>query len=117
MSKKKSYSKKELKSFKKILKKKLKKAKGERDQLKGLYLNQKEYIGNAISSGAGTGQFMPEKAMLKKLRKRMETKVMNIEEAMDRIDNGSYGICEVTGELIDKKRLEAKPTATKIIRR
>ena len=112
----KSYSKKELKGFKKILKKKLRKAKKERDQLKALYINQKEYIGNAVSAGAGIGQYMPEKAMLKKLRKRIEGKVMKIEDALDRIKNGSYGICQVTGKLIDPRRLKAKPTATKINR-
>jgi len=117
MDKQKSYSKDDLKRFKKILKRKLKKAKEERDQLKSLYLNQKEYIGNAVSAGAGIGQYMPEKAMLKKLRKRMENKVRKLEEAIDRTKNGTYGICEKTGELIDKKRLKAKPTATKIIRR
>lgn len=116
MDNKKSYSEKELKAFKKTLKKKLKKAKEERDQLKALYINQKEYIGNAVSAGAGIGQYMPEKAMLKKLRKRMENKVMKIEDALDRIKNSTYGTCEITGELINKKRLKAKPTATKIIR-
>ncbi len=116
MDKQESYSKKELKEFKKILKQKLKKAKEERDQLKSLYINQKNYIGNAVSAGSGIGQFMPEKAMLKKLRNRMERKVMKLEEAIDRTENGSYGICEKTGELIDKKRLKAKPTATKIFR-
>ncbi len=116
MSIKKSYTEKELKGFKKTLKKQLKKVKKERDQLKALYINQKEYIGNAVSAGAGIGQYMPEKAMLKKLRKRIENKVMKTEDALDRIKNGSYGICEVTGKLIDPRRLKAKPTATKINR-
>jgi DnaK suppressor protein len=40
-------------------------------------------------------------------------KLMNkIDEALDRIENGSYGYCEDTGEPIGIKRLEARPIAT-----
>lgn len=42
-------------------------------------------------------------------RERMELKA--IEAALERIDNGSYGICEECGEEIDKKRLEVLPFA------
>jgi DnaK suppressor protein len=35
-----------------------------------------------------------------------------IEEAIQRIDNGTYGYCEETGEPIGVKRLEARPIAT-----
>lgn len=35
-----------------------------------------------------------------------------IEEALQRIDNGTYGYCEETGEPIGIKRLEARPIAT-----
>lgn len=35
-----------------------------------------------------------------------------IEEALQRIDNGSYGYCEETGEPIGFKRLDARPIAT-----
>ena len=34
-----------------------------------------------------------------------------IEEALQRIEDGTYGICEKTGRLIAKARLEAMPTA------
>lgn len=41
-----------------------------------------------------------------------ERKLMNkIEEALDRIDDGSFGICEGCGEDIAIKRLEARPVA------
>lgn len=42
-------------------------------------------------------------------RERMELKA--IEAALERIDSGSYGICEECGEEIDKKRLEVLPFA------
>ena len=35
-----------------------------------------------------------------------------IEEALQRIDNGTYGYCEETGEPLGIKRLEARPIAT-----
>ena len=35
-----------------------------------------------------------------------------IDEALGRIDNGTYGYCEETGEPIGVKRLEARPIAT-----
>lgn len=42
-----------------------------------------------------------------------ERKLINkINEALRRIDEGSYGFCEVTGEPIGLKRLEARPIAT-----
>jgi DnaK suppressor protein len=42
-----------------------------------------------------------------------ERKLINkINEAIRRIDEGSYGYCEVTGEPIGLKRLEARPIAT-----
>ena len=42
-----------------------------------------------------------------------ERKLINkIDEALKRIDDGSYGFCEETGEPIGIKRLEARPVAT-----
>ena len=42
-----------------------------------------------------------------------ERKLINkIDEALKRIDDGSYGFCEETGEQIGIKRLEARPVAT-----
>jgi DnaK suppressor protein len=35
-----------------------------------------------------------------------------IEAAIERVDNGTYGICRVTGKVISKERLEAVPTTT-----
>ena len=42
-----------------------------------------------------------------------ERKLINkIDSALLRIENGSYGYCEETGEQISLKRLEARPVAT-----
>jgi DnaK suppressor protein len=41
--------------------------------------------------------------------------LQEIDLALDRIDAGEYGYCEITGEEIGVKRLEARPTATRCI--
>ena len=38
--------------------------------------------------------------------------IKQIDNALERIEEGTYGICEITGEQISKKRLEAIPYAT-----
>ena len=48
------------------------------------------------------------------LRKRDRERklIVKIDEALKRIENGTYGYCEETGEPIGIKRLEARPVAT-----
>lgn len=41
----------------------------------------------------------------------LESKLQEIEAALDKIEKGKYGICEKCGKPIDLKRLEAKPEA------
>ncbi|CAM4267594.1 RNA polymerase-binding protein DksA [Palleronia rufa] len=45
-------------------------------------------------------------------RDRQRKLVAKIDSALRRIDNGEYGYCEVTGEPISLKRLDARPIAT-----
>ena len=45
-------------------------------------------------------------------RDRARKLISKIDEALERIDDGSYGYCEETGEPIGLKRLEARPVAT-----
>ena len=45
-------------------------------------------------------------------RERAQTLLHQIEQALVRLDNGTYGYCEDTGEPIDLRRLDAQPTAT-----
>lgn len=45
-------------------------------------------------------------------RDRMRKLIKKINQALDRIENGSYGFCEETGEPIGLGRLEARPVAT-----
>ncbi len=45
-------------------------------------------------------------------RDRQRKLIAKIDAALDRIDDGSYGYCEETGEPIGVKRLDARPVAT-----
>lgn len=45
-------------------------------------------------------------------RQREQAMLQQIEQALTRLESGTYGYCEDTGEPIDLHRLEAQPTAT-----
>lgn len=45
-------------------------------------------------------------------RDRMRKLISKIDQALERVDDGSYGYCEETGEPISIPRLEARPIAT-----
>lgn len=53
-----------------------------------------------------------DRALELRTRDRQRKLISKIEEAMRRIDDGSYGYCEETGEPISLSRLEARPIAT-----
>lgn len=53
-----------------------------------------------------------DRALELRTRDRQRKLVAKIESALRRIDEGEYGYCEVTGEPISLKRLDARPIAT-----
>lgn len=53
-----------------------------------------------------------DKALELRTRDRQRKLISKIDAALRRIDDGSYGYCEATGEPIGLRRLEARPTAT-----
>ncbi len=53
-----------------------------------------------------------DRALELRTRDRQRKLVSKIDAALRRIDDGSYGFCEVTGEPISLKRLDARPIAT-----
>ena len=50
-----------------------------------------------------------------KLKGRERKLLKKIDEAIEKIDNGTYGICDVCGEEINLKRLEARPVTNMCI--
>ncbi|MCA8902827.1 MAG: RNA polymerase-binding protein DksA [Hyphomonas sp.] len=53
-----------------------------------------------------------DKALELRTRDRQRKLISKIDAALRRLDDGTYGYCEVTGEPIGIRRLEARPTAT-----
>lgn len=56
-----------------------------------------------------------EMELLNSIVVRQQTFIQNLQNALLRIQNKTYGICAITGELIDKKRLMLVPHATKSV--
>jgi DnaK suppressor protein len=53
-----------------------------------------------------------DRAIELRARDRQRKLIAKIDEALGRIDDGTYGYCEETGEPISIRRLEARPIAT-----
>src|SRR3712207_2346956 len=53
-----------------------------------------------------------DRAIELRARDRQRKLIAKIDDALDRLDEGTYGFCEETGEPISIRRLEARPIAT-----
>jgi RNA polymerase-binding transcription factor DksA len=58
------------------------------------------------------GSMSMEREQLSQMASRQIQYIDHLEKALIRIENKTYGICRVTGKLIDKARLRAVPHAT-----
>ena len=112
------YSENELKEFEALIVEKLDKAKIELKVLKGT-LNRSDEEGTDTTSGntkvLEDGADTAEKENLSQLAGRQQKFINNLENALIRIKNGTYGICSITGKLISKERLMAVPHTTQSI--
>ncbi len=104
------YSDQELEEFKKIINEKLERANKDIDVLKSLLQNNDMTQSKIITFEESAYTYSKESNL--KLIGRLERFVRDLENALIRIENKSYGICRETGKLISKKRLEAVPHAT-----
>jgi len=109
------YSDEELNEFKELILGRLEAARKELAYLQGLITRKDEagtedtenrYMNMEDGSGA------MEREQLAQLASRQIQFISHLEKAMMRIENKTYGICRVTGKLIDKARLRAVPHAT-----
>jgi len=57
-------------------------------------------------------QEVQQYAVNRALEETLEKKLRDIDKALDRIENETYGICKYTGEPINEKRLRARPTSS-----
>lgn len=108
------YSDNDLQEFKEIILRKLDAAKKELAYLQGLITRRDE--GGDMDEGRymtmEDGSVSMEREQLSQLASRQITFIDHLEKALVRVENKSYGICRVTGNLIDKARLRAVPHAT-----
>ncbi len=108
------YSDTELQEFKDIILKKLDAAKKELAYLQGLITRRDE--GGDLDEGRymtmEDGSVSMEREQLSQLASRQITFIDHLEKAIVRVENKTYGICRVTGKLIEKARLRAVPHAT-----
>tara|TARA_B100001029_G_scaffold32125_1_gene24126 strand:+ start:33114 stop:33497 length:384 start_codon:yes stop_codon:yes gene_type:complete len=113
--KKTKYTKAELKIFEANI---LKKIAEVNDSIEGVRSNTKQTNSVFMNERSedfneGTEAHEVEKNFL--LMSRESDYLVNLEKALQRIKDGTYGICEISGELISKERLMEVPNATKSV--
>ncbi len=109
------YSDSDLNEFRELIAKKLEAAKKELTYLQGLITRKDEMGGDNDDARYMTmedGSMSMEREQLSQMASRQITYIDHLEKASMRIENKTYGICRVTGKLIDKARLRAVPHAT-----
>jgi RNA polymerase-binding transcription factor DksA len=107
------YSDAELQEFRELINKKLDSAKKELAYLQGLITRRDEMGGDETDNRYMTmedGGMSMEREQLSQMASRQITFIDHLEKAIMRIENKTYGICRVTGKLIDKARLRAGTT-------
>jgi len=109
------YSDNDLAEFRELIQRKLESAKKELSYLQGLITRKDEMGGDNDDARYMTmedGSMSMEREQLSQMASRQITFIDHLEKAIMRIENKTYGICRVTGRLIDKARLRAVPHAT-----
>ncbi len=109
------YNDSDLVEFRELINKKLDAAKKELGYLQGLITRKDEMGGDESDNRYMTmedGSMSMEREQLSQMASRQITFIDHLEKAIMRIENKTYGICRVTGKLIDKARLRAVPHAT-----
>ena len=115
MAEKTKYSDAELEEFRAIINDKLDAAKQDYDLLKAVLMNAD---GNDVTDTSPTFKVLEEgaatlsKEEAGRLAQRQMKFIQNLQAAVIRIENKTYGICRETGKLIPKERLRAVPHAT-----
>ena len=92
---------------KKLLDWKLEIMDGTQDTIKGMQNGTRN-----IPDAADRASEETDRALELRTRDRQRKLISKIDGALRRIENGEYGYCDVTGEPISLKRLNARPIAT-----
>jgi RNA polymerase-binding transcription factor DksA len=105
----------DLAEFKEIIKSKISKAQFDLDLIKSAYMND---LNNGTEDTSPTFKAFEEgsetmsKEANSQLAIRQEKFIRDLKNALFRVENKTYGLCKVTGKLIDKERLKIVPHAT-----
>jgi RNA polymerase-binding transcription factor DksA len=109
------YSDKDLAEFKSLIQEKIEKAKHDLELIKSAYMND---LNNGTDDTSPTFKAFEEgsetmsKEANSQLAIRQEKFIRDLKNALIRIENKTYGVCRVTGKLINKERLKLVPHAT-----
>jgi len=109
------YSDADLEEFRVLIQEKIDKAQHDLELIKSAYMNDHN---NGTEDTSPTFKAFDEgSAVMSKERNaqlaiRQEKFIRDLKNALIRIENKTYGVCRVTGKLINKKRLELVPHAT-----
>ena len=109
------YSDEELENFRKLIEEKINKAQADLELLRSSYMNDGN---NGTDDTSPTFKAFEEgsetmsKEANTQLAIRQEKFIRDLKNAMVRIENKTYGVCRVTGKLINKQRLLLVPHAT-----
>ena len=122
MGKKKSYSKSKLEKFRKNIESKLKVISNEMSDLKqNLHSGNEDYNSSSQDSvysvhmaEAGTDSYEREKGF--QLMNRESDYYKSLTKALERIDDGSFGMCNICNDLMPEDRMIGVPNATKCIK-
>ena len=109
------YSDENLEEFRVLIHLKIEKAQHDLELIKSAYMND---LNNGTEDTSPTFKALDEGSQVmskesnSQLAIRQEKFIRDLKNALIRIENKTYGICRVTGKLINKKRLELVPHAT-----
>ncbi len=110
------YSDEELEEFRVIIEEMLQKARSEYNKLRQVVMhngsNDIEDTSPSFKTVEDDGANQLSKEEASQLAQRQYKFIQNLEAALVRIENKTYGICRVTGKLIPKERLRLVPHAT-----
>ena len=109
------YSDVELTEFKEIIQKKIEKAEQDLDLLREQFANDKNNGTDDTSpqfKSFEEGSSVMSKERNSQLATRQEKFIRDLKNALIRIENKTYGVCRVTGKLIDAERIKLVPHAT-----
>ena len=109
------YTPEELEEFKQIILKKLEETEREYQRLKSTLNDLVAASEDQYRTGEYLGNEYAEKVQLERLLQHTLKYRDALQRALVRIENGTYGICKVTGKLIPRERLLAVPVAETLV--